>query len=134
MVDSRKARGILIVYTEGCMATKIQKWGNSLGVRIPKALAEQVIATGLWRLGVTETLAREVLRLSEELGNALGDKETALGNWSILLDERDQWHKDRDALRAALEELLAVCDCDDPCSCGAIAEQKVRAALDGEGG
>jgi antitoxin MazE len=24
------------------MATKIQKWGNSLGVRIPKALAEQL--------------------------------------------------------------------------------------------
>lgn len=35
------ARRIYYVYTKGkAMITKVQKWGNSLGVRIPKALAE----------------------------------------------------------------------------------------------
>jgi antitoxin MazE len=29
------------IATEVLMQTKIQKWGNSLGLRIPKALAEQ---------------------------------------------------------------------------------------------
>lgn len=33
-------RSIYKVYTT-CMKTKIQKWGNSLGVRLPKAIAEQ---------------------------------------------------------------------------------------------
>jgi antitoxin MazE len=35
-------RGILIVYTRCSVETKVQKWGNSLGVRIPRALAADV--------------------------------------------------------------------------------------------
>ena len=34
---------IFIVYTQrSSMITKIQKWGNSLGLRIPKSFAEEV--------------------------------------------------------------------------------------------
>lgn len=38
VLDFSRPRGILIVYP---MMTRIQKWGNSLGLRIPKAFAEE---------------------------------------------------------------------------------------------
>jgi antitoxin MazE len=44
-VDSVAIGCILIEYPEAAMATKIAKWGNSLGVRIPKALADQIGVT-----------------------------------------------------------------------------------------
>jgi antitoxin MazE len=34
--------GILLVSTETIMKTKIQKWGNSLALRIPRPFAEEV--------------------------------------------------------------------------------------------
>lgn len=37
------AGGIVIVYTTGgAMVARVRKWGNSLGVRIPKAFAEEI--------------------------------------------------------------------------------------------
>lgn len=33
------AAGILTVYPEVSMITRVRKWGNSLGIRIPRALA-----------------------------------------------------------------------------------------------
>jgi antitoxin MazE len=44
-LDRPPHRGILKVYsraTEVHMVTKVQKWGNSLGVRLPKKLAEDL--------------------------------------------------------------------------------------------
>jgi antitoxin MazE len=37
--------GILIVYTEVIVRTKIVKWGNSLGLRIPRSFAAEVLVT-----------------------------------------------------------------------------------------
>ena len=53
MVEPRAAKSTLNVHTESRMATKIQKWGNSLGVRIPKALAEQLGLTAGTRVEVS---------------------------------------------------------------------------------
>jgi antitoxin MazE len=36
---------ILCIYTEEMMSTTLQKWGNSLGIRVPKAIADQLNLT-----------------------------------------------------------------------------------------
>ena len=40
-------------------------------------------------------------RLESELGNAAGDRDTAIGNWDLSLDEKD-------ALRAKISEFRAI--------------------------
>ena len=40
-MDNAGLGRILNVYTEAIMQTRIQKWGNSLGVRIPRSLAKE---------------------------------------------------------------------------------------------
>jgi antitoxin MazE len=38
---------MLMGHTEGVLLTKLQEWGNGLGLRIPKALAEEAgVSTG----------------------------------------------------------------------------------------
>lgn len=41
---ARRKEEVYIMYKHGTkpMKTRVQKWGNSLGVRIPKALAQEV--------------------------------------------------------------------------------------------
>jgi antitoxin MazE len=58
------------------MLTKVQKWGNSLGVRIPRGLAEEV---GLWagtEVSLSakdgELVMRPSLHTSIETGDVLG--------------------------------------------------------------
>lgn len=88
---------------------------------------------------------RDALR--EQLANANGDKETALGNWRLALDQRD-------ALREALALRCRQTGCDARCSCceekfaalgeeaqpphqvgiaDVVAVQKLGEKLDGEG-
>ena len=38
----RDKKYTLCIYKEGAMRTKVVKWGNSLGLRIPKRFAEEV--------------------------------------------------------------------------------------------
>jgi antitoxin MazE len=40
-LDADSAACIFNGYTEHAMITKLQKWGNSLGVRVPKLLAKE---------------------------------------------------------------------------------------------
>lgn len=90
---SRNSRGILFVDT--VMRTKIQKWGNSLALRIPKPFAEEVHLSEDAAVDVTvrngklvivpivepeDTLEKLVKRITPENRHGETDAGKAVGN------------------------------------------------------
>ena len=55
------------------METNIQKWGNSLGVRLPKAIASRQLLKAGSRVRVTETKAGIVIEVLKKQSLTLSD-------------------------------------------------------------